>query len=244
MPEGFSFNSNGADGRSRVPTPRRGSAPRQPPNARSSRRSARSSSKAGHFPVPIDGYAYLGEPKPNDPYRVTLTADGFATHVKLAGSTHAEPGHGSSDDLAGKPPADAVLPVQAAPLRLRAWDLRDPRKVRGSFAVESTFVPWASEISNQTSTQFFELNTGPNGSSARAARARSRRRSTAARPTTRPAPTRASASSLHVRRGTEPAGLEVSVPRGLTATLKGVPDCPESAIAALQQRRLPRGDGA
>ena len=38
------------------------------------------------LPGPIAGAIYLGEPLPGNRYRIFLTAYGYATHVKLAGS--------------------------------------------------------------------------------------------------------------------------------------------------------------
>ena len=34
---------------------------------------------------PLPGFVYLGEPLPGNRYRIFFVADGFATHIKLAG---------------------------------------------------------------------------------------------------------------------------------------------------------------
>jgi len=234
MPEGFSFNSNGADGKvactdaeARLGTPE---AARCPEFSKIGTDELESEA----LPGPIDGYVYLGEPKPGDPYRVILTADGFATHVKLAGSTHADPATGrltiSLENLPQTPFSRFRLHLFGSERGIFAT----PDKCGASFSVESTFIPWASEISNQTSTQFFELNSGPNGQQCPGI--------------TRPfAPALAGGSAdntagAHSSLGLQLtrldgeqnlAGLEVSVPPGLTATLKGVPYCPEAAISRL-----------
>ena len=100
--------------------------------------------------------------------------------------------------------------------------------------MESTFIPWASEISNQTSTQFFELDSGPNGEQCPG----STRPFSPALDGGSADNTAGAHSSLGLQLARQDgeqnlAGLEVSVPRGLTATLKGVPYCPESAISTL-----------
>jgi hypothetical protein len=234
MPEGFSLNSNGADGKvactdaeARFGTPEAAQCPEF-----SKIGTVELESEA--LPGPIDGYAYIGEPKPNDPYRVILTADGFATHVKLAGSTHADPTTGrltvSLENLPQTPFSRFRLHLFGSERGVFAT----PTKCGKSFAVESTFVPWATEISDQTSTQFFELDSGPNGAQCPGS--------------TRPfSPTLAGGSAdntagAHSSFGLQLArqdgeqnlaGLEVSLPPGLAATLKGVPYCPESAISTL-----------
>jgi hypothetical protein len=234
MPEGFSLNSNGADGKvactdaeARFGTPEAAQCPEFS-------KIGTVEMESGALPGPIDGYAYLGEPKPGDPYRVILTGNGFATHVKLAGSTHADPDTGrltiSLEDLPQTPFSRFRLHLFGSERGVFAT----PSKCGKSFAVESTFTPWAAEISEQISTQFFELNSGPNGGECPGA--------------TRPfSPSLAGGSvdntaGAHSSLGVELrradgeqnlSGLEVSVPQGLTATLAGVPYCPEPAIATL-----------
>jgi hypothetical protein len=234
MPEGFSFNSNGADGKVACTDAeaRFGSAEAAQCPEFSKIGTVQLESAA--LPGPIDGYAYLGEPKPDDPYRVILTADGFATHVKLAGSTHADPSTGrltiSLENLPQTPFSRFRLHLFGSERGIFAT----PEKCGGSFPVESTFVPWASEISNQTSTQFFELNSGPNGEQCPG----STRPFSPALEGGSADNTAGAHSSLGVELARQDgeqnlAGLEVSVPPGLTATLRGVPYCPEAAIATL-----------
>ena len=38
------------------------------------------------LPTRLEGYVYLGEPKPGDQYRLFLTASGFGMNVKFEGS--------------------------------------------------------------------------------------------------------------------------------------------------------------
>ena len=66
------------------------------------------------LPGPIQGYLYLGEPLPGNRYRMILTADGFATHVKIAGSIHPDPQTGRLTFSVPQPaaePADRFRPA-------------------------------------------------------------------------------------------------------------------------------------
>ncbi|HEY1286338.1 MAG TPA: hypothetical protein VGF04_09635, partial [Solirubrobacterales bacterium] len=94
MPEGFSLNSNGADGKVACTDVEARFGSDEEAQCPEFSKIGTVVIESGALPAPIDGYAYLGEPKPGDPYRVILTGDGFATHVKLAGSTYADPSTG------------------------------------------------------------------------------------------------------------------------------------------------------
>ena len=89
LPPGFSINPNAADGKTACTDAeaqlrhRRSAA-----NAPSSPRSAASTIDSSALPGPMPGFVYLGEPLPGNRYRIFLVADGFATHVKLAGHGH------------------------------------------------------------------------------------------------------------------------------------------------------------
>jgi hypothetical protein len=234
MPEGFSLNSNGADGKvgcsdleARFGTDEEAQCPEFS-------KIGTVEIESGALPAPIGGYAYLGEPKPGDPYRVILTGDGFATHVKLAGSTYADPSTGrltiSLDNLPQTPFARFRLHLFGSERGLFAT----PTKCGTTYRVDSTFTPWASELSDQSSTQFFTLDSGPNGAQCPGG--------------TRPFSPGLTGGSVDNTAGAHSSlglaltrqdgeqnltGLEVSVPQGLTATLNGVPYCPESAISTL-----------
>ena len=92
LPEGFSINPNAADGKTDLH--RRGSrasAPRTQRTARSSRRSAPRASTARRCRRRSPDTSISANRRPGNRYRVILTADGFATHIKLAGSVHPDP---------------------------------------------------------------------------------------------------------------------------------------------------------
>ena len=110
------------------------------------------------------GAIYLGEPRPGDRYRIILVADGFATHVKFVGSVRPDPNTGQLtavfDDLPQSPFTEFDLHFFGSERGI----LATPNQC-GTFAVNTEFVPWATELSNQTATQFFSMTSGPNGQS-------------------------------------------------------------------------------
>jgi hypothetical protein len=234
MPEGFSLNSNGADGKlactdleARLGTDEEAQCPEFS-------KIGTVEIESGALPAPIFGYAYLGEPKPGDRYRVILTGDGFATHVKLVGSTHADPSTGrltiSLEDLPQTPFSRFRLHLFGSERGIFAT----PTKCGTGYQVDSTFTPWASELSNQSSTQFFALDSGPNGQQCPGS-ARPFSPALAGGSVDNTAGVHSSLGLELTRQDGEQnvVGLEVSVPRGLAATLRGVPYCPESAISTL-----------
>ena len=130
LPEGFSINPNAADGKascsdaeSAVGTEREAECPE-------TSKVGTVSIDSSALPAPIDGFIYLGEPKPGEPYRLVLTANGFGTAVKLLGTIHADPADGAAGDDVRKPAADALPGIRPPLLRLRARHPRDPDPVR------------------------------------------------------------------------------------------------------------------
>jgi hypothetical protein len=230
LPEGFSINPNAADGKtvctdadSRIGTELEAECPEF--------------SKVGTvtldssaLPAPIDGYIYLAEPKPGNPYRLVLTANGFGTAVKLLGSVRADSRTGqlvtAFEDL-------PQAPLQRLQLHFFGSErglLATPAQC-GTYPVRATFSPWDTFISDQTSTQFFTLDSGPSGSACPG--------SVRSFNPDFEAGTADNTAGVHTPldvRVTRPdgdqtlTGLTVTTPPGFTATLKGVPYCPQSAL--------------
>ncbi len=187
------------------------------------------------LPGPIPGCIYLGEPQPGNRYRIFLTADGFATHVKLAGIGHTR----SADRAAGRhlprPAAEPVDRVQHALLRLRARPARDADPVRDLPGQHAPSRPGTRRFRTQTSTQFFTLDSGPERRAlSRARRGRSAPASKPASRTTRPAPTRPSRSTSTAATATRTSAASTSTtPPGFTATLARRPLLPGVGASAL-----------
>jgi len=239
LPPGFSLNPNVADGKvactdeqSRVGTELEAACPEF--------------SKVGTvlldssaLPAPISGYIYLGEPKPGNPYRLVLTANGFGTAVKLLGSVHADPQTGQVttvfEDLPQTPFQRFILHFFGSERGI----LATPTGC-GTYPVESAFTPWAAELSSQKATQFFVLDSGPGGSPC----------PNGPRPF---APafqggaadnTAATHTSLNLRLTRADgeqnlAAVDVALPPGLLAKLKGIPYCSQGAIDTLGSSGYP-----
>ena len=234
MPEGFSINPNAADGKDVCTDAEARLGTRLPAQCPEFSKVGTVVLDSSALPAPIPGSIYLGEPKPGDPYRLLLTVYGYGTAIKIPGSVRPDPQTGrltvAFDDLPEAPFQLFEMHFFGAERGL----LATPPKC-GTFAVSSTFTPWNNFLSNQSSTQFFVLDQAPGGAGCPAG----------ARPF---APsfeaggednTAGSHSAFSVR-VSRPDGdqnlssIDVSPPPGLLATLRGVPYCPESALALVQ----------
>ncbi len=233
LPEGFSINPNAADGKTsctdaeaRIGTTEEASCPEQA-------KVGSSVLTSSALPGPIAGNIYLGEPRPGDRYRLILTADGYATHVKLSGSIKADPRTGqliaSFIDLPQTPFSEFQMHLFGSERGL----LATPDQC-GTYPVKTTFVPWDSVLPDQDSTQFLSLTSGPGGSPC----------------PDRPRPfapgfkaaSRSAGGGLHAPFSIEVTrpdgsqvlnGLSMTTPPGFSATLRGVAPCPDSTLAAI-----------
>jgi hypothetical protein len=185
------------------------------------------------LPGPIFGNAYIGQPLPGNTFRLFVTADGFATNVKLKGTISLDHTTGQIVTTFENLPQS---PLQEFTLHLFGSErgvFGTPTRC-GSYPVEAEFVPWDSALPNQTSTSFFSVDSGPGGSPC-------------------PGPARPfhpvvhggssnntagvySPFSLQVERSDGDqnlTGVTVVAPKGILASLRGIPYCPEAAIARL-----------
>jgi hypothetical protein len=235
LPEGFTINSNAADGKlacgdleAKIGINSQDAA-ECPDFAKIGSLSVTTSL----LPGPLNGYVYLGAPQPGNRYRIFLAADGFNTHVKLAGEAHPDPVTGqlviSFTDLPQSPFSRFKLHIFGSERGI----LATPTEC-GTYAVHSHFVPWDSILPDQNSTQFFTIDSGPNG--------------TPCPGSTRPfAPDFSAGSAGNTAGAYSPlsiegsrkdgdqylSGLTVTTPRGFAANLRGIPYCPEAAIEQL-----------
>jgi hypothetical protein len=233
LPEGFTINSNAADGKvsctdeqARFGT--RGQA-QCPEHSKIGTLEIHSSALPGILP----GAIYLGEPLPGNRYRVFLTADGFSLHIKLAGYVITDPSTGQLtvkfDDL-------PQAPFQRFRLHIFGGErgvLATPTKC-GTYPVNTEFVPWNEELPHQSSTQFFTIDSGPGGSPCPPAPRRFEP-SLAAGVTNNTAGAHSPFIVDFARADGDQllASVEVAAPPGFSGVLAGIPYCPESAIAAL-----------
>jgi len=232
LPEGFSINPNAADGKVTCSDAQANVgndlAANCPEFAKIGTLTIESSALLG----PLPGYVYLADSKPGEKYRIFLVADGFGVHIKLPGVARPDPVTGrvvvSFEDLPQTPFSRFKMHLFGSERGL----LATPTQC-GTYAVDSTYTPWASVLPEQSATQFFSLDSGPGGSPCP--------------PATRPFEPTVKAGMRDNTGGAHSpfafalsradgdqylTGISVKTPAGFAATLKGIPYCPEAAIAA------------
>ena len=230
LPEGFTINPDAADGQTACTDAQANfgsEGPAECPNH----------SKIGTFTIgtqalngPLEGAVYIGEPLPNNQYRLFLTASGFGMNVKLVGSFKPNPVTGQLtayfEDLPQAPFENFVLHLFASDRGLMAT----PTSCT-IYTTKAVFYPWNTTLAEQESTQIFGLNSGPNDSECPGQ----------VRPfhptleagTTNPTAGAFSSFTLKLNRedGDQYLGkLNFTMPPGLTANLHGITYCPEGDI--------------
>jgi hypothetical protein len=231
LPEGLSINPDAADGQTACTDAQanfdsEGPA-RCPDNA-----------KIGNFDIktpaltgPLTGSLYFGEPKPGDQYRVFMIADGFGIHSKLVASV--------------RPDADTgqlVIGVEDLPqVPFDQFDLHLFSSQRGLVATpihcaiyntDSIFVPWNSALAYQHSRPNLSVESGPNGRPCPSQVRPFNPRLVAG--TLTPIAGGFSDFSLQLDRDDGDQflrDLNFEMPPGFTGSLRGIPYCPEAAIA-------------
>jgi hypothetical protein len=183
------------------------------------------------LPGPLPGSIYLGQPLAGDPYRVFLVADGFGVHLKLPGSVVADPRTGQlTIDFENLPEA----PLTAFRMHFFGSErgLLATSTHCGTFPVTSTFTPWSTGLGFQTSSQFFSLNSGPNGSACPGALDPFDPVFTAASTSHAPGAHAPFWLDLSRQDGDQTlAGISITTPPGFSATLTGIPYCSDAALA-------------
>ncbi len=120
LPEGFSINPNAADGKVTCSDQQGAFGTRAGATCPEHSKVGTVDLDSSALPQPIPGAIYLGDPQPGNKYRIFLTADGFGTHVKLAGRVDPESADGAGPGFVPRPAAIAVPGVQPPLLRLGA----------------------------------------------------------------------------------------------------------------------------
>jgi hypothetical protein len=232
LPEGFTINSNAADGKTSCSDAEASFGTTNAAQCPEASKVGTLEIETALLPGPLPGYLYLGKPLPGNRYRIFLVADGFNVHVKLAGRIEPDLRTGRLAVIFEDLPE---TPFQKFSLHIFGSErgaLATPTKC-GSYEIKTTFTPWAAVLGKQSSRTFFTIHSGPNGAPCPGA--------------TRPfnpgfeaasaGNTAGAHSSFALRLSREDgdqflSALSVKTPPGFAATLKGVPYCPEAAIAA------------
>ncbi len=232
LPEGFSINPNAADGKTSCSDTEAQIGTENEAECPEFSKVGSLSLDSSALPGPLPGYIYIGAPLPGERYRLILTGDGFGIHVKLVGTVEPNPQTGqlviSFQNLPQTPFQDFNMHFFGSERGLLATPTRC-----GTFAVNSTFTPWDTSLPDQSSSQFFRIVSGPDG--------------TACPGSSRPFSPQFAASAVRNEAGGHApfvlrltrndgdqnlASLSVTTPPGLLATLRGIPYCPDAALAA------------
>jgi hypothetical protein len=232
LPPGFTINPSAADGKSactetqaRFGTTEEARCPEF----------AKVGTVEVHSPVlpgVLPGAVYIGQPLPGNRYRLFIAFDGFGVHVKLPGTVHPDPNTGQLVTEFRNLPQ---FPFEDFNLHFFGSErgvLATPTQC-GTYPVATEFEPWDGTLSSQNSTQFFTLDSGPNGMTCpngpRPFAPGFRAASTA---NTAGAHTSFSLDLTRQDGEQNLSALNVTTPPGFSATLKGIPYCPAAAIAA------------
>ena len=163
MPEGMSINPSGADGKTACTDTEAAFGTELPANCPETSKVGTVEVDSSALPGPIGGAIYLGQPLPGDKYRIFLTASGFATNVKLAGSVQTDPQTGQMVIAFRNLPQ---TPFQRFTMHFFGSErglLATPDSC-GTYPVRSKFTPWNSFLPEQESVTYFTIDSGPNGS--------------------------------------------------------------------------------
>jgi hypothetical protein len=233
LPEGFSINPNAADGKVTCSDQQGAFGTREGASCPEHSKVGTVELDSSALPQPIPGAIYLGDPQPGNKYRIFLTADGFGTHVKLAGSVEPNPQTGqikvSFPELPQSPFQEFNLHFFGSERGL----LATPTQC-GTYPVETEFVPWDENLTTRRSSSFFTVTSGPNGEPCPGAVRPFAPAVTAG--TTNNTAGRYAPFVLAVNRddgNQDLTAVNVSTPPGFLASLRGIPYCPESALATL-----------
>ena len=143
LPPGFTINPNAADGKSACTdlAANIGTGSLDAANCPESAKIGTLEIDSAILPGPLPGYLYLGAPLPGNRYRIFMVADGFDTHVKLAGTLTPDPSTGqlsiSFKDLPQTPFSKFTLHIFGS----ERGSLATPTSC-GTYPVQTTFTPW------------------------------------------------------------------------------------------------------
>lgn len=234
LPPGFSLSPNAANGKVACPDSDLSFETEDEAHCPEFAKIGTSVIDSSALPGPITGDIYIGAPLPGQTYRIFVTGNGFATHVKLKGSIDLDPVTGQITSTFADLPQS---PIQGFDLHFFGSErgiFATPKKC-GSYPVVTRFTPWDEALTEQVSKSEIEISSGPNGTPCPPAIGSFRPRVDAAT-----ADNTAGAFSAFALRAVrddgdqEPVDLTVKTPPGFLASLRGVSYCPESTISSLR----------
>ena len=164
-----------------------------------------------------------------------MTANGFATHIKLAGNVTPDPKTGQLTVSFPESPQSPLTEINLHFFGSESGLLATPNRCE-TYAVNSTFKAWDETLPEQSATQLFSLDSGPGGSECPGATLPFKPGFMGASASnTAGAHTPVSIELTRPDGDQDLTGLTVSTPPGLLATLVGIPYCSDAALTAAAQ---------
>ncbi len=232
LPPGFSIQPNAADGKVSCSDAQARIGTNQEAQCPEFSKVGTLEIDSSALPGPLPGAIYLGDPLPGERYRLILAANGFATHIKILGVAKPDPVTGQVVTTFPDLPQSPLTRFSMHFFGSERGLLATPTQC-GTYPVHSTFTPWDDELPKQTATQFFTIASGPEGRPCPGKpRPFNPRFFAASAGNTAGAHSPFSMTAVRDDGDQNATALNVATPPGFAATLKGIPYCPESAIAA------------
>jgi hypothetical protein len=236
LPEGFTANANAADGKAGCTAAQARFGTREEAQCPEFSKIGVVEVTSASLPGVLPGEMFLGEPLPGDRYRLVMTFNGFSLHVKLPGTAKLDPVTGQATILFKDLPHFNFESLKIHVFGAERGMLSTPTQC-GTYPVETTFRPYGyPSLPEQTSTQFFTIDSGPNGAPCP--------------PPVRPfQPTMESGITdntggahtefvfdLKREDGDQfLLGTDVTLPPGFSGIIAGIPYCPDATLVALTQ---------
>ncbi len=235
LPRGLSINPDAADGQTSCTDAEAGFgselAGHCPDNSKIGTFDVRTPALEG----PLEGSLFIGQPLPENQYRVFMLADGFGVHAKFVTSVHPDPATGQLTMSVSDLPQ---VPFEEFNLHLFASDrglVATPTQCT-VYGVDSLFVPWNDRLSPQSSKPSLSLAAGPNDTSCPGETRSFHPRLVAGASSA----VAGAFSSFQLRLDRDDGDqflgdLNFRMPPGFTGMLRGISYCPEASIAVAEE---------
>jgi len=235
LPEGLTINPDAADGQLACTDAEAGFGSEDPSNCPDSAKIGTTVIHSIALDGNLEGSLYIGEPKPNDQYRLFMLADGFGIHAKLVGSFRPDPVTGQLTAIFKDLPQ---VPFDSFDVHLFSSDrglVATPTTCQ-LYRSSATFYPWNRLLPEVESAANFAIESGPSGSACPGQVRPFEPRLTAGTTSSLAGAFSAFVLKLDRDDGDQFLGdLNFKMPPGLLGSLQGISYCPESSIAAAAQ---------